>query len=198
MKSQTKEKAIGKKRGAPSKVKVEEVDLSINGITLDQIEKLAQFGLTDAQISQVLKISEASLNNYKKQFPEFYEVLKRGKIVADLEVYKSLFKSACGYEYTERKVKYEPAPSVIRNPNYNPKKKGSKEFIPNPDKKPILVEVNETVKHVQPNPTSIIFWSINRMKLRRGDLHKDNSGALQSEEVEQLRLLATQKMESNI
>ncbi|MGA3052442.1 MAG: hypothetical protein ABSE00_11075 [Chitinispirillaceae bacterium] len=60
--------------GAPSKY---------GSINLRQLETLSRDGKTDKEIADFFEISEATLNNYKKQHPEFLEPLKRGKAIAD-------------------------------------------------------------------------------------------------------------------
>ena len=73
-----------KKVGRPSPIET---------MDLKQVESLAGLGLTDVEIATVLGISKATLNNYKDK-PEFLDSLKRGKVVADSSVTKSLYKRA--------------------------------------------------------------------------------------------------------
>ena len=97
--------------------------------------ELALMGKTDIQISKALGISEDTLNEWKKRYPEFTESLKDHKDIVDSGVVKSLLQRANGYEYTEKKV--------IQNPDGTTRK-----------------EV--TVKQVAPDVTAQIFWLKNR------------------------------------
>ena len=66
--------------------------------------------LTEAQIAKKLGISVASLENYKKQYPELAECLKNGKEHLIEELKNSLKKKAKGFTYEESKT-------VIREEN---------------------------------------------------------------------------------
>jgi len=113
-----------KKIGRPSKKE---------SISLKQIKKLAGYGLTDPQISDILEICRASLNNYK-QDPKFLDALKEGKQKADNYIIGSLFHRAMGYSHPEEKIFCDKG-KIIRV---------------------------ETLKHYPPDPTSMIFWLKNR------------------------------------
>lgn len=66
------------------------------------VECWARDGLTDEQISNNLGISTSTFYEYKKNYPEFSESLKRGKEVVDYEVENALLKRALGYEFEEK------------------------------------------------------------------------------------------------
>ena len=129
-----------RKQGRPSKYSAA-LDLTV--------EYMARAGLTDKQISEKLGITEATLNNWKKAHPSFFESLKRGKEDPDDMVEKSLFKMATGYSYKAQK----PV-SVSMGQGM-----GSE------------VQTVEYKEHVPPNPTSIIFWLKNRRPDRWRDKH---------------------------
>jgi len=98
-------------------------------------EKLCQLGGTDRDVAEALNVSEATVNNWKREFPEFMESLKTGKAVSDAEVEKSLYKRAIGYEVVET--------TVVKF------KTGTR--------------VKTVTRHIPPDPTSCIFWLKNRM-----------------------------------
>jgi len=100
----------------------------------DQLRKMATFGLTDAQMSDVIGVTEQTLNNWKKSKPEFFESLKAGKEFADRRVERALYERAIGYSHPEDKV-------------FN--NSGKKLVVP-------------TIKHYPPDPTSCIYWLNNR------------------------------------
>jgi len=80
------------KRGRPSKYKKEYAE---------QAYKLCLLGATDKEIADFFGVTESTLNLWKKEYPEFSESLKNGKVVADAEVAASLYKRAKGYQYVE-------------------------------------------------------------------------------------------------
>lgn len=100
-----------------------------------KIEGWARDGLTDEQIAHNMGISVATLYNWKNEFLEILEALKRGKEVIDRQVENALLKRALGYEYEEVSEKYELG---------------------------ILTERKVTKKQVVPDTTAQIFWLKNR------------------------------------
>jgi len=80
------------KRGRPTKYKEEYAE---------QAYKLCLLGATDKEIADFFGVTESTLNLWKKEYPEFSESLKNGKVVADAEVAASLYKRAKGYQYVE-------------------------------------------------------------------------------------------------
>jgi len=101
----------------------------------DAIAALARRGLTDDKIAHDLRISRKTLSEWKKRYVAVGDALKEGKVIADSQVEKALYRRACGYTYTEKKV--------IRFPD------GSNRS-----------EITE--KEVAPDTTAIIFWLKNR------------------------------------
>lgn len=111
-----------------------------------QAYRLALLGLDDSEIASVLDITEATINNWKKEYPAFFESLKDGKAKADAKVSESLYKRATGYD----------APDI--------------------DIRVIDGQIVKTklIKHYPPDPTSMIFWLKNRQKSKWRDQIKDN------------------------
>ena len=68
---------------------------------LQEIEWWCREGLTEIEICKRLDVAESTFNNYKREFSELMESLKKGKEIADYQVEDALFKRAVGYEYTE-------------------------------------------------------------------------------------------------
>ena len=91
-------------------------------------------GATDKEMADFFNVKEQTINNWKKNHPSFFESIKRGKIVADANVAKSLYNRALGYYHPEDKI-----------------------F--NDNGEPLIVP---TVKHYPPDPTAAIFWLKNR------------------------------------
>ncbi len=71
----------------------------------DQVYKLCLLGATDKEIADFFEIAESTLNLWKKEKSGFSESIRAGKINADAEVAKSLYKRATGYQYDE--ITYE-------------------------------------------------------------------------------------------
>ena len=111
----------------------------------DAIGALARRGLTDEQIAHDLKVSVKTLNVWKKKFVAVSEALKEGKIIADGQVEKALYRRACGYTYTEKKV--------IKLPDGG-----------------VRSEITE--KEVVPDVTAQIFWLKNRMQKEWRDVQR--------------------------
>ena len=63
-------------------------------------------GLVDEQIAQNIGIAASTLYEWKKQYPEISEALKKGKEVVDRQVENALLKRALGYEYDEITTEY--------------------------------------------------------------------------------------------
>lgn len=84
-----KEKA---KRGPKSKFKEEFVE---------QAYKLCLLGLTDKQMADVFGVTEQTFNNWKKEYPELFESITRGKEIADADVAASLRERAIGYSHDD-------------------------------------------------------------------------------------------------
>ena len=80
-------------------------------------------------------ICRDTLYEWKKQFSDISDTLKKGKEIIDRQVENALLKRALGYEYEEVSEKYELG---------------------------ILTERKVTKKQVVPDTTAQIFWLKNR------------------------------------
>ena len=70
----------------------------------EQAYKLCLLGATDKELGDFFNVTEQTINNWKKDFPSFFESIKRGKIDADARVAQSLFKRALGYTANETQL----------------------------------------------------------------------------------------------
>jgi len=61
---------------------------------LEEIERMAGIGLPEKDIAYILGISEKTLYNWKKNFPEFLQAIKRGRIQGKMIIVNSLFQKA--------------------------------------------------------------------------------------------------------
>ena len=105
---------------------------------IEQVYKLALLGLTDKEMADIFNTTEQTFNNWKKDFPEFFESLKKGKDLADAKVASRLFERAMGYEHDSEEIKVLSSES------------GS------------YIERVPVRKIYPPDPTSAIFWLKNR------------------------------------
>lgn len=81
------------KVGRPSSFKPEFVE---------QAHSLALLGATDADLADFFDVTPQTINNWKKDFQEFFDALKAGKSLADAKVAKSLFQRAVGYDIGDK------------------------------------------------------------------------------------------------
>lgn len=129
------------KGGQPSKYKDEYAK---------QAYKLCLLGSIDKDLADFFEVCEATINNWKHDYPEFLESITGGKLSADATVAKSLYKRCNGYEQPEDKI-----------------------F--NANGEPLVVP---TTKHVAPDITAIMFWLKNRQpKLWRDKSEIDNTSS---------------------
>jgi len=57
-------------------------------------QKLCLLGYTDAELAESFDVSETTINNWKRRYPEFLVAIKEGKENADAEVASALFERA--------------------------------------------------------------------------------------------------------
>lgn len=108
----------------------------------EQVEKLCKLGATDKEIADFFNVTEQTVNNWKSDFPAFFESIKKGKCLADAEVADKLFKRATGYSHPDVDIK------VIES----------------------KVVITDLIKHYPPDTAAAIFWLKNRRgKVKPGD-----------------------------
>jgi cell fate (sporulation/competence/biofilm development) regulator YmcA (YheA/YmcA/DUF963 family) len=102
----------------------------------EQVVKLCKLGAIDTELADFFEVTEQTINNWKNDYPEFFEAIKRGKMLADAEVAEKLFQRATGYNHPEVEIK------VIDGE---------------------IVEVPLT-KHYAPDTMAIMYWLNNRQR----------------------------------
>lgn len=70
---------------------------------LDKIKEMA-LTMTEKQIAQSLGVAYSSFMEYKKQYSELSESLKKGRQDLVIELKSALIKKALGFEYSEKKT----------------------------------------------------------------------------------------------
>jgi len=125
-----------------------------------QALKYSLLGLTDEQMSGAMDICEATLNNWKKKYPELLESIRAGKIEADANVASTLYKRALGHTQ-KRKVAFKVK-------DYDSK-----------DRQIERVEVVETEEYFPPSDQAINLWLGNRQRKKWGSKSEiEHSGEL--------------------
>lgn len=108
----------------------------------EQAEKLCRLGATDKEIADFFNVTEQTINNWKSEHSDFFESIKKGKVLADAEVADKLFKRATGYQHPDIDIK------VIEN----------------------KIVITDLVKHYPPDTAAAIFWLKNRRgKIKTAD-----------------------------
>lgn len=121
----------------------------------EQVEKLCKLGATDEEIGDFFGVTEQTINNWKKEHPDFFESIKAGKIEADSNVADRLYQRAMGFEHDSEEIKVV---SMGQN-------SGSE------------VERVPIRKVYPPDPTAAIFWLKNRQpKKWRDKTEQEHSG----------------------
>ena len=95
----------------------------------------ARLGATDTDLAKIFGVSDATIDNWKAQHPDFLGSLKAGKEEADARVERSLYSRAVGYSFNSEKIFCNKDGEVTRVP---------------------------IVEHVPPDVTAQIFWLKNR------------------------------------
>ncbi|CAK1305283.1 terminase [Burkholderia pseudomallei] len=126
----------------------------------EQAAKLTKLGATDSELSDFFGVAEKTLNNWKRQHPEFLQSIKSGKSLADAEIADSLFNRAKGYEHDDLDLR------VI----------GGK------------LRKTKIRKHYAPDTTAAIFWLKNRQPEKWRDVTKTeitgrNGGPIETHEL---------------
>lgn len=118
----------------------------------EQVYKICLLGATDKDLADFFNVAESTINNWKKEYPEFLESIKRGKQIADANVADRLYQRALGFEHDSEEIK------VIE---------GDIERVP-------------VRKVYPPDPTSAIFWLKNRQPAKwrdKQDIQIENEGS---------------------
>ena len=123
-----------------------------------QAYKLCLLGATDQELADFFDVCEATINNWKLEYPKFLESIKRGKTLADANVSDRLYQRALGFEHNDEEIK------VLSS------KDGS------------YIERVKTRKIYPPDPTSMIFWLKNRQSAKwrdKQEVEQNNTGQIE-------------------
>jgi hypothetical protein len=129
-----------------------------------QAAKLTKLGATDRELADFFEVTEATINNWKVQFPDFFESLTRGKEESDGRVEQSLYRRALGYSHDAVKIMMG--------------KDG--------------IERHRYVEHFPPDTTACIFWLKNRQPDQWRDKLDVDTGLTRGRASELLALIEKQ------
>jgi hypothetical protein len=113
----------------------------------DQAEKLCKLGATDNELADFFEVDVSTINNWKIDYPEFFESIKRGKTLADANVAERLYQRAMGFEHDSEEIK------VMYD------KETNEQYI---ERVPVK-------KIYAPDTVAAIFWLKNRQKAKWRD-----------------------------
>ena len=103
---------------------------------------LAAMGATNEDIASAIGVSKRTIIRWAKEHESFGKALSEGKAVSDARVIRSLYQSAIGYDYEEKKRIVE----IDKDGNTKP------------------VKVETTTKHVPGSVAAQCFWLKNRQR----------------------------------
>lgn len=112
----------------------------------DYVERLAMLGLKDTELAHALKITERTLNNWKRRYPSFFQSIKNGRLEADGNVARALYSRAMGATIRKQQV------FKLQRVFWENGKRCSEDYI----------EIVEYEEQVPPDTGAIAFWLKNR------------------------------------
>lgn len=128
----------------------------------EQAHKLCLLGATDKDLTSFFGICKSTLNNWKKQNPDFNAAVLRGKKAADMEVAASLYQATLDRIITTKQA--IKCKEVYYDDNG---KRVEKE----------RVEIVEVEKHIPADFRSQQFWLKNRNPQQWSDKYDDDDAA---------------------
>lgn len=108
-----------------------------------QAEKLCRLGAVNGVLAEFFDVSVVTLRRWAAEYPEFCTALEVGVEAANVQVRRSLFHKAVGYDYAEQqavKLRDRGADGSVTE----------------------RVEVVEVQKHCPADTTAIKFWLVNK------------------------------------
>ena len=113
----------------------------------EQAFKLCLLGATDKEMADFFEVDVSTINKWKLDHPEFSESIRAGKMDADANVAKSLYKRAIGYEHEDKHYPPDTTAITFWLKNRSPARWREKSEISGPDGGPISVisEIRRTI-----------------------------------------------------
>lgn len=101
--------------------------------------KFTLLGMTQKEMADIFKVTDETIREWRKVYPEFDNAIAEGKDITDARVAHRLYERAMGYDYEEKVVKEHPDGSQTIETHY---------------------------RHCPPDVKSINIWLANRQKGR--------------------------------
>lgn len=70
----------------------------------EQARKLCLLGATDAELADFFNVTETTVNNWKNDYPEFFDSIACAKRLADAQIADALHQRAMGYRWVEQQA----------------------------------------------------------------------------------------------
>jgi hypothetical protein len=77
------------------------------------VKLIAMRGASDEEIELVYALSPGTIKKWKEHYPGLKAAIENGRTLAEGQVLFSMFKTACGYEYTEEQAVGGRSPTVL-------------------------------------------------------------------------------------
>lgn len=113
----------------------------------DLVERLCFLGLKDTELAHSLKITERTLNTWKRVHPEFLQSIKKGREEADGHVARALYKRSIGF------ICKRQQPFKLKRTYYDEEGRRCEEE---------RVEIAEFFDQVPPDTAAAFIWLKNR------------------------------------
>ena len=136
----------------------------------EQAYKLCLLGATDAKLADFFDIAESTLYEWKLEYPEFSEALKKGKVIADATIAEGLYNRAKGAVINVQQA------IKLKDSQFNSEgRKISEEE---------RIEVVDLIQEVPPDTAAGIFWLKNRNPEMWRDKREYNDNPEGNDEIE--------------
>lgn len=153
-----------------------------------QAHLLCRLGATDSELAEFFKVTEQTINNWKRMYVTFFESIKTAKTWADALAANGLFKRATGYRYSEVKTK------AVR-PMSEPDDDGGIQAAG--EDSMLVVEVVTTEKEMPPDTSAAFLWLKNRRpKDWRDKIEVENTHKLNPEMMDRIKTEFVDRMEA--
>lgn len=105
----------------------------------EQAYKLCLLGFTNEQLAQFFEVSIQTIDNWKNEYCDFFDAIKKGKEIADANTAVSLYKRANGYTHPETKL-----------------------FTSRDEEGKLKIVEHTVIKYYPPDTGALAFWLKNR------------------------------------
>ena len=157
---------------------------------------LCLLGYTIEELGQHFGVSKQTICDWENRYPEFYESIKRGGKVADVQVAQALYKRATGWSHKAVKIFKTDTPQFAQPiPHIAP---DGSTIPPNADP-PVTDSIpqversfeHEYIEYYPPDFQSMRLWLMNRQSARWRD-RSEKDQAEKPDRIEELKAIMRQ------